>query len=352
MKAKFHSLSIVSLVTFVFFLSVYASTPARQNQATAESGAKNDKKLQRVRIGWIYSMANVPVIVANKKHYFEEQGLKVELKTYTSGPPIKKDMTEGNIDIAYMGVPAVYRWYPNGVKTKIIAKVNYGQAAVIAHKDSDINSLADLRGKKFAGVRIYSGMDVLLRGIVLKDNAKFDPDKDVDIVTTLPAKMGEVIEQKKVAAAFSWEPFTSQYLLRGKTKVIFDMNKEYPGYPWYVIMASPDAIKNKRGILIKVLKAHLKAVKFLNSSDNAGDDIIIKTFGLDSGKNSADKSYSAEKVVAQARLRLGWQARWARRDTRFMQKMMDHAFKLGYIKKKVNVKDIVDVSLLYEAMIN
>ncbi len=350
MKEKMRSLFVLSLTACVFLLDAYAADPAGKN--TPKNETKKEKKLQLIRIGWIYSMANVPVIVAAKKHYFEEQGLKVELKSYTSGPPIKKDMTEGNIDIAYMGVPAVYRWYPNGVKTKIIAKVNYGQAAVIAHKDSNINSLKDLRGKKFAGVRIYSGMDVLLRGIVLKENARFDPDKDIKIVTTLPEKMGEVIEQKKVAAAFSWEPFTSKYLLRGKAKVIFDMNKEYPGYPWYVIMASPGAMKNKRQALIKVLKAHLKAVRFLNSADNAGDDIIIETFGLNAGKDSANKSYSAEKVVAQARLRLGWQARWARRDTRFMQKMMDHSYKLGYIKKKVNVKDIVDVSLLYEAMVN
>lgn len=51
---------------------------------------------------------------------------------------------------------------------RILAKVNYGQAAVIVDAKSPINSLEQLKGKKLAGVKKGSGMDVLLRGYVLK----------------------------------------------------------------------------------------------------------------------------------------------------------------------------------------
>ena len=359
-------------VEYLYFLLAFAAAllvgcSADSNDSAAQGSSKNrivdtmalskNKPVQKgplkvLRVGWVYAMANAPIIIAQHKGYFAAQGLKVELKSYTSGPQVKRDLKSGYLDVAYIGAPPVYHWYSKGLKSKIIAKVNYGQAAVIVHRSSKIRKVKDLRNKRMAGVKIGSGMDVLLRGYIIKEKGLMNPKKDLNIIPMKPAKMGAAIENKEVSGAFSWEPFTSKYLLRGKTRIIVDVHKDFPRYPWYVVMAMPNAIKNKRRELVKLLKAHKKAVKYLNSSPTAGNGIIVKAFGLKAVVDTNGKKHAASEILKLAKTRLGWQARLTYRDTRFMQKLMNYSYRLGYIKKPLNAEDIIDIDFLYRASLN
>jgi NitT/TauT family transport system substrate-binding protein len=303
----------------------------------------------KVRIGWVYAMANAPAVVAKEKGYFQEQGLDAELISFTSGPLVQQALAAGELDMAYIGTPPVYHWYANGLESRILAKVNYGQAAVIARKDSGIASLQDLKGKKIAGVRKGSGMDVLLRGYVLGEAAKLAPDADVQIVPMPSGNMGPSVESKVVDAAFIWEPFTSQFLVRGQTAVVFDMNKAVPNYPWYIVMALPNTLKSKRDIVVRVLRAHKRSVEFLNSSPTAGNDIIAATFKLEEVTDASGKKHSGTEIVGMARERLGWEWEIRDSDMAFIQRLMNYSHSLGFIRKELKASDLVDLSLMREA---
>ena len=304
---------------------------------------------EKVKIGWVFAMANAPVLIAKEKGYFEEQGLDVKLLSFTSGPLVHQALAAGELDMAYIGAPPVYHWFSRGLESRIIAKVNYGQAAVITRKDSGITELSQLKGKKIAGVRRGSGMDVLLRGYVLGEAAKLVPDKDVSVISMPSGNMGPSVEAKIVDAAFIWEPFTSQFLIRGNTQIIFDMNKAVPKYPWYIIMAMPETLKTKRAAVVKVLKAHRKAVAFLNSGPDAGNELIAKTFKLSKVETADGKFVSGTEVVKMARQRLGWEWELNDADVAFIQRLMNYSRQLGYIKKDLKVGDILDLSLAAEA---
>jgi len=300
---------------------------------------------EKIKIGWVFAMANAPIIIAKEKGYFKDIGVDVEIISFTSGPIVHQALAAGELDMAYIGSPPVYHWFSRGLESRILAKVNYGQAAVIVRKDSGIEDLQGLKGKKMAGVRKGSGMDVLLRGYVLSESAKLTPDKDVQIVPMPSGNMGPSVEAGVVDGAFIWEPFTSQFELKGDSKVIFDMNKVVPKYPWYVVMAMPDALKNKKVEIQKVLQAHKRAVDYLNSSPDAGNEIIVKAFKLEDIKDEkSGKTITAQQIVKQARSRLGWEWNLTEKDLTFIQGLMNYSLSLGYIKKPLKVEDIVDRS--------
>lgn len=303
----------------------------------------------KLRIGWVFAMANAPILIAQEKGFFKEQGIEVEALSFTSGPLVHQALSAGELDMAYIGSPPVYHWYSRGLQSQILAKVNYGQAAVIARNDSGVTKLSDLKGRKMAGVRKGSGMDVLLRGYVLGEAAKLEPDKDVTVISMPSGNMGPSVESKVVDAAFIWEPFTSQFLIRGNTHVIFDMNKAVPKYPWYIIMAPPRTLKEKRAAAVKVLKAHRKAVEFLNSGPDAGNELIAKTFKLDEVETADGKTVPGTEVVKRARERLGWEWDLTDDDVAFIQRLMNYSYELGYIKKKLKAEELIDRSLLAEA---
>ncbi len=95
------------------------------------SAAAEEKPL---RIGWVYAMANAPAVIAEKKGFYAAEGLNVDSKPFTDGPLLQQAVAAGDLDIAYVGSPPVYHWFSRGLKSKILAQVNYGQASLPTQK--------------------------------------------------------------------------------------------------------------------------------------------------------------------------------------------------------------------------
>ena len=161
--------------------------------------------------------------------------------------------------------------------------------------------------------------------------------------------MGPSLESKVVDAAFMWEPFISQFLLRGNTQVIFDINEAQPKYPWYIISAMPDAMAERPDAIVAALRAHKKAVDFLNSSEEAGNDVIAAAFRLDDVTGPDGTVYPATEVVRQARARLGWEWSLNDNDVAFIQRLMNWSLGLGYIKKQLTTDELIDRSFAAKA---
>lgn len=297
---------------------------------------------EKLRVGWVYAMGNAPLLIAKHNGFFKQAGVDVELVEFDSGPLIKRAIEAGDLDLAYIGMPAFARIVADGSKLKIVAKVSYGNAALITKNDSPIQKLADLKHKKIAGVRKGSGMDVLLRGYVLTERAKLDPNNDVTILH-MPTKMMDAsLKRDVVDAAFTWEPFISLAVLTGNTRVVFDSNKAIPRHPWYVIAARESVLSENRAEVYKVLDAHQRAVEYLRTDTNAGMSIIIDTFNLEKSVRYSKKKILAEEVVLEARSRLGWECQLRQSDRKFFQRLIDYTQDLGYLEKRLHADDMID----------
>lgn len=54
--------------------------------------------------------------------------------------------------------------------------------------------------------------------------------------------------------------------------------------------------------------------------------------------------------MRQARERLGWEAELKQKDVEFIQRLMNYSYSLGYIQKKLKAEELIDRSLMKEAM--
>jgi NitT/TauT family transport system substrate-binding protein len=324
------------------------SLAACSGDKSGNGQSKSDVKT--IRIGWVYSMANAPVLIAKEKDYFKALGINVKLYQFSSGPKIYQKLLTGELDMAYIGAAPVFHWHNQGLKTKILAKVNYGQASVLVREDSGISNVTELKGKKIAGVRIGSGMDVLLRGYVIREAAGLDPLTDVEIIAMKPGNMGAAVENKIVDAAFCWEPFASQYWLKGNVKIIMDVNKDIPKYPWYVIIATEKAVNEKQKLIVDILKAHKHAVDFLNSSEKAGNEIIARSFYLQSVKNKTGEVYTPAAIVTEARKRVGWSYNISDSDKMFLKRLVRYSRDLKYLRQDVDVEKIIETKFMDQVL--
>jgi len=309
-------------------------------------GAGAAQGAEPVRIGWVYAMANAPVLIAEADGHFEAQGLDVTLESFTSGPLIRKGLTEGTLDMAYIGVPPIVHWSAKGADLAIVAKVNYGQASLLARRDAGIREVADLKGRRLAGVRERSGMDVLLRGYVLGEVGGLSP-ADLASIETLPVgEMGAALEAGRYDAAFMWEPFVARLLVRRTARVVLNVNRAEPYYPWYVVAARRDFLDAHPERVKGVLRAHRASIRHLNSSPNAGNEVIAAAFGLEPESGPDGKIYSPEEIVKRARSRLGWEWDVNEDDRYFIERLMEWSAQLGFIAAPLELDALLDLRAL------
>jgi NitT/TauT family transport system substrate-binding protein len=125
---------------------------------------------RKVKVGWNYHMGNSPAVVADEKGLFKKYGLDAEVKSFASGPAASRALATKEIDLAYVGfLPTYHDMIRTGLSVTVVAKASVGLGSILVRKDSGINALKDLKGKKVAGSRKNSGNDVILRAFLLRE---------------------------------------------------------------------------------------------------------------------------------------------------------------------------------------
>ena len=234
-----------------------------------------------VKIGWNYHMGNSPAAVAEEKGMFNKHGIEADVKSFASGPVVSRGLQTKELDIAYVGFLPTFHDLARGLEVTVVAKSSFGLGSILVRKDSGLNSVKDLKGKKVAGSRKNSGNDVILRAFLLKELGGLDPESDVQMVYMGEENKGPVVMSRQVDGAMTVEPFTTQYLLGGETKVIVNTVDVAPKHPWYVVVVRNDFLKQNRDAVVRVLRAHVDAVKFLNGSPAEANELIARVFKQD-----------------------------------------------------------------------
>ena len=69
---------------------------------------------EKIRIGWVYAMANAPVLIAEQQNLFAKHGVTAELQVFNSGPLVMRAFEAGDLDMAYIGMPPLYLDHDKG----------------------------------------------------------------------------------------------------------------------------------------------------------------------------------------------------------------------------------------------
>jgi NitT/TauT family transport system substrate-binding protein len=298
--------------------------------------------VKKVKVGWNYHMGNSPAVVADDRGLFKKYGLDAEVKSFASGPAVSRALATKELDLAYVGfLPTYHDMLRGGLSVAVVAKASYGLGSILVRKDSGINALKDLKGKKVAGSRKNSGNDVILRAFLLRELGGLDPEADVQVIQMGEENKGEVVMNKQVDAAMTVEPFTTQYLLGGQTKVIVNTVEAAPHHPWYVLVVRSDFLKENRDAVVRAVRAHVDAVKFLNATAGEGNELIARAFKQDG---------VTTEVARLARERVGFDYAITDKDMEFLDREIGWSRSLGIAKNPQKAAELVDLSLLKEVV--
>ncbi|MDR3298886.1 MAG: ABC transporter substrate-binding protein [Candidatus Accumulibacter sp.] len=255
--------------TLIKFFSAGLLFAALAGSASAES----------LKVGYLPAIGHGKYFIAYEQGFFKQENLDVELVEFQNSADGINAVIAGKLDTGSFSTPAPLLFYSKGSDIKIVGGIMGQDGSVIIkpEKAGEIRTIADLRGKKVATVRLASS-DAVLR-TALKE-ARIDWKKDLEIFELKnPPAVIESVKSGQVDAGVVWGPFDLRAEQQG-LKVIVRSGDIYPGHPCCRLIVSSAQLKNP-AVVERFLRALLRAERFAVDHHKETIDAIAKYVKLD-----------------------------------------------------------------------
>lgn len=138
-KRKIGALSILVMAA----MSVMTGCGEVQ-ETNSQEEAKQEEYV--VKVGYSAALCHAPIHIAIENGYFEQEGLKFEAIAMEG--VITEAVGSGQVDAGFGLVGKFIQPLENGLPMKLTAGIHTGCTKLLVAGDSDINSVADLKGKR------------------------------------------------------------------------------------------------------------------------------------------------------------------------------------------------------------
>ncbi|MDO8532034.1 MAG: MetQ/NlpA family ABC transporter substrate-binding protein, partial [Dehalococcoidia bacterium] len=244
--------------SLALFMGILALAVGLAGCATAPAPAK-------LKVGLLPIIDSLPFYVADQEGYFKEQGVDVELVTFSSAlerdAALQAKQTDGQLaDLIATGLLNKDQTRVKIVKETFRGGPEMAMISVLVGPNSPIKSAADLRGKEVA-VSHNSLIEYLTDRLVAEAGVGADAVKKTE-VTRIPVRM-EMLAKGQVAAATLPEPLTTLAIQAG-ARVILSDAKSQIGLS--VLEFRTETLQDNPEGVRRFVAAHEKAVKAINAN--------------------------------------------------------------------------------------
>ena len=243
--------------------------------------AKNDKLT--IGLDWFINPDHAPLIIAEKRGFFKEVGLDVEMIEPADPNDPPKLVAAGKLDLAISYQPQLHIQVDQGLPVvRVGTLVSVPLNSLVVLKDGPIKSIADLKGKKI-GFSVGGFEEALLSGMLEKYNLKMS---DVELININFSLSPSLIAKKVDAVIGAFRNFElNQMDIVNHPGLAF--YPEEHGVPSYEELIYISNTKNRNNpIFNKFFKAIQKAtLTIINDPQSTWEDFSSFRKGLDDELN-------------------------------------------------------------------
>lgn len=232
-----------------------------------------NEEMMVLNIGAMGSIDVLPLVVAEENGYFEELGLTVNVEMFRAAKDRDAALQAGEIDGVTSDEVAIALYQNANIDMKITGMTD-GEFTMVAGKDSGIESVEDLIGKKVA-ISENTVIEYTVDKIMEKNGFEADEIEKVAI-PSMPTRL-EMLNNGEVDAALMPSPFSDAAVAAGGVVIDRITNEgQYIAVTAFlneIIEENPEAIK-------AFFSAYNKAVAYLNETDvSVYEDLVIRVVG-------------------------------------------------------------------------
>lgn len=244
--------------------------------------ACQSSKKRTIRIVDLMQATNLHFAVAEKKGYFLEEGLDVQLSYEVAGLQAMQKLNTNAVDYAVvveMNV-ALRAFEKDDVIILTELSTPWKAIKIIGNKSKGIYKPEDLIGKKIGllqGVNIHKYMLMFLSDYGIEPN-------QVEIINMKPTEAANAFKDGSIDATILWEPFVYKLMQDEKIKddVVLLTNDGYKYWPYQtVLVTSKDNYKNNPEEIEKILNVLIKSDSFIKSNEIEAQQILADMLQLE-----------------------------------------------------------------------
>ena len=295
---------------------------------------------QKVRLGYFPNLTHAPALIGVSSGDFQKElGPNVGLTpiAFNAGPEAMEALLASAIDISYVGPgPAINTYLKShGKALRVIGGACSGGAALVAGKNTNINSLHDLDGKRVAVPQLGGTQDISLRYFLSQQGLQTrDKGGSVEVLPIKSPDTLALMKRGEIDAAWMPEPWVTRLIHESDAKLVLDERDLWPAhaFPTTVIVARTEFLKAHPDQVAAILRAHREAVKFLNADAQTAQTAVNVELKKLSGKPLKD----ADMKEAWGRVTFVTAP-----DSAGMETFASMAVKTGYLPEGSNVAGLI-----------
>ncbi|MFP3091353.1 ABC transporter substrate-binding protein [Treponema sp. TIM-1] len=232
--------------------------------AQEKAPVADDDYVIKIGYGIGPGLCSAPFFIAEELGYFAEEGLKWEHVMIDIGQ-IPLLLTNGTIDVTNNLLDGMIQPIANGLQIKIPLGLHTGCTRIVVRKDSGIQKLSDLRGKRIGTMGLASPPNIILQRYLAEEGIRtVEPNSEVEWVVYSGPELALALKNGQVDAIATGDPPAYAAEKEGWARTIADTSKDGYLKDEYccVVAVNNEVAKNHPAVLAKVLRAVQKAAQY------------------------------------------------------------------------------------------
>lgn len=219
------------------------------------------------------------VFIARDKGIFEKNNVNVQLVLSKDIYRSEEMYKNGELDGIFHVFSDIIVFNAEEIDTKVVYVADYSESGDVIIGRPELNSLADLKGKKvsFEGVNSFSHIFVLraLEKAGLKET-------DLQFANIITADVLTALEKGEIDAGHTWEPVTTEALNKGYK--ILGTAGDVPGTITDVLALRAKIIQDRPEEIQRIVKSLLEAREFVFSNREEAMELMSKAMKMNKGE--------------------------------------------------------------------
>jgi NitT/TauT family transport system substrate-binding protein len=182
---------------------------------------------------------------------------------FSGWPELKEAFLSGDLQATFILAPMAMALREQGVPIKIVYLGHRDGTTMMVHKDSNIHTIADLRGKKIAVPNRFSNQRLIIFRALKQQGMTID---DVTLLEMPPPDMPAALHVRAVDAIISGEPFMAQTEMDGYGRILFMTKDVWPEFISCVLAVNEDTIRDHRAEVQRLVDGIARSGKWLDQS--------------------------------------------------------------------------------------
>lgn len=221
-----------------------------------------------LKIAYNNSLCEAPIQMGVEKGFFEAEGLKFEM-VKADAAHMAEAIGSGQVDAGFGLLGKYLQPIDNGLDIKVTAGIHTGCTKLLVPQNSDIKSVADLKGKKVGTGGLGATSTIITRRSLYHAglNASLD-NSDVEFVVYSESDLAQALQKGAIDAIVLGDPKASIAERDYNLKTIIDTAKddEYKNEYCCISFVTGDVAKNHPEVAEKFTRAIMKVSQWVENN--------------------------------------------------------------------------------------